>query len=254
MNIAAVKQPTILFKPQNTFRVRWSLYPDTPVPQEEAAGQNPPDGAMIDYYLADKASNVNLEILDAKGKLVRRYSSSDTLYKIPDINIPLYWIRPQQILSADAGSHRFLWDMHYTPLNVPPAYPISAIYMNTAPDATSPWVMPGIYTAKFSADGKTYTQSFEVKMDPRVKTGKKDLQLQHDLSVACYNNILKCKKALEVIADKTSANATELSKYESSFGRIHNSLQDSDWAPTTQMIKAVKETVQAFNKFYSTLK
>jgi len=209
---------------------------------------------MIDYYLDGKASDVSLEILDAKGKLVRKYTSNDTLYKIPKVNIPLYWIRPQQILSTDAGSHRFLWDMHYTPLNVPPAYPISAIYMNTAPGATSPWVMPGIYTARLTADGKTSTQTFEIKMDPRVKTNRKNLQLQHDLSLACYNNILKCKTALNNMADKNSVSAKELSKFEGNFERIHNSLQDSDWPPTTQMIKAAKETELAFNKFYSTLK
>ena len=254
LNNSTAKQPTILFKPQNTFRVRWSMYPDTPVPQEEATGQNPPDGAMIDYYLVDKASDISLEILDAKGKLVRKYSSSDTLYKIPNVNIPHYWIRPQQLLSAEAGSHRFLWDMHYMPLNVPPSYPISAIYLNTAPDQTSPWVMPGIYTARLTVNGKSPTQIFEVKMDPRVKTSKKNMQLQHDLSLLCYNNILKCKKALEAIADKNLPNAKELSKYESSFGRIHNSLQERDWPPTTQMIKAAKETEQAFSKFYSTLK
>ena len=78
--------------------------------------------------------------------------------------------------------------------------------------------------------------------------------MQHDLSVLCYENIFKCKKALETIGDKTSANAKELLKYESSFVSIHNSLQDSDWAPTTQMIKTAKETEQTFNKFYSTLK
>ncbi len=254
LNNSTTSQPTLLYKPQNTFRVRWSMYPDTPVPQEEAAGQNPPDGAMMDYYLAEKASDINLEILDAKGKLVRKYSSGDTLYKIPDVNIPHYWIRPQQVLSADAGSHRFLWDMHYTPLNVPPAYPISAIYQNTAPQETSPWVMPGTYTARLTVNGKSSSQNFEVKMDPRVKASKKDVQLQHDLSLMCYNNILKCKKALENTSDKNSANAKELSKYASNFVSIHNSLQDSDWAPTTQMIKTAKETEQIFNKFYSTLK
>jgi len=186
--------------------------------------------------------------------LVRKYSSGDTLYKIPDVNIPHYWIRPQEKLSAEPGSHRFLWDMHYTLLNVPPSYPISAVYENTAPQETSPWVMPGVYTARLTVDGKTTSQNFEVKIDPRVKTTKKDLQLQHDLSLMCYNNIQKCMKVLETTGDKNSASAKEFIKYQSSFERIHNSLQDSDWPPTTQMINAAKETEQAFNKFYSTLK
>ena len=103
-------------------------------------------------------------------------------------------------------------------------------------------------------DGKITSQNFEVKIDPRVKTTKKDLQLQHDLSLMCYNNIQKCMKVLETTGDKNSASAKEFIKYQSSFERIHNSLQDSDWPPTTQMINAAKETEQAFNKFYSTLK
>ncbi|MDP4262220.1 MAG: glycoside hydrolase [Bacteroidota bacterium] len=180
-------QSTILYKPQTAIRVRWDMWTDTPLPQEEPAGQNPPDGAIIDYYLKEKAQGeVTLEILDAKGMLIRTYSSHDTVYKIPPVNIPLYWIRPVQLLSAEAGSHRFMWDLKYTPLDVPPSYPIAAIYKNTAPAATAPWVMPGTYTVKLTVDGKSFTQSLTVKMDPRVKTSLTDLQKQHDLSLQCY--------------------------------------------------------------------
>jgi photosystem II stability/assembly factor-like uncharacterized protein len=244
---------TILYKPQNAFRVRWCMYPDTPIPQEEPAGQNPPDGAVLNYYLDNNASNISLEILDAKNNVVRKYSSADTLYKIGDVNIPHYWIRPQQILSAAAGSHRFMWDMHYTPLNVPPSYPISATYMNTAPETTSPWVMPSTYTTKLTVDGKVYTQSFQVKMDPRVKTSVKDLQLQHDLSLQCYNNIKQCMKKLET-ANQNSEAAKTLNSFMNKFTSIQNVLQESDWAPTTQMIKAANETVAAFAQFSATLK
>ncbi|WP_204351027.1 hypothetical protein, partial [Serratia marcescens] len=91
--------------------------------------------------------------------------SNDTLYTIPKSNTPDYWIREQQILSGKAGAHRFLWDMHHTPLNEPAAYPIAAIYKNTAPDFTSPWVMPGVYTATLTVNGKTFSKQFRVKMD-----------------------------------------------------------------------------------------
>jgi photosystem II stability/assembly factor-like uncharacterized protein len=246
-------QSTILYKPQNTFRVRWCMYPDTPIPQEEPAGQNPPDGAVINYYLDRNVNNISLEILDTKNNIVRKYSSSDTLYKIGDVNIPHYWIRPQQTLSAAAGSHRFMWDMHYTPLNIPPSYPISATYMNTSPEATSPWVMPGTYTAKLTVDGKVYTQNFVVKMDPRVKTSVKDLQLQHDLSLMCYNNIKKCMKMPEGLNENTEA-AKIVTSFINKFTGIHNVLQESDWAPTTQMVKAAKETAAAFGQFYKPLK
>src|SRR6185436_9412044 len=143
--------------------------------------------AIIDYYLKEKANGlVTLEITDATGKIVRRFRSDDTTYKVGKVNIPLYWIRPQQILSSEAGSHRFLWNMHYAPLNVPVSYPISAVYNNTAPAETSPWVMPGAYTVKLTVNGQTYSQPLVVKMDPRVKTSPQDLQVQHDLSVICY--------------------------------------------------------------------
>jgi photosystem II stability/assembly factor-like uncharacterized protein len=150
------KSEAIFYQPQNPYRVRWNIYTDTPVPQEEAAGQNPPDGAIFDYFLKEKAQGeITLEIFDASGKSVRKFSSNDKPYKIPEVNIPLYWIRPQQILSAEAGSQRFVWDMHYKPLDEPASYPISATYMDTAPDPTSPWVLAGNYTAKMTVNGKT---------------------------------------------------------------------------------------------------
>lgn len=178
-----------IFDDQPTIRVRWNLNPDTPLPPDEPAGQNPPDGAMIDYYLKQEVTGeVTLDIVDNKGKVIRHYSSNDTLYKISEVDIPLNWIRPQQILSAEAGSHRFLWDMHYAPLDLPPSYPISAIYKNTAPQPTSPWVMPGNYTVKLFANGETFSQPLVIKMDPRVKTSLPELQKLHDLALQCYEN------------------------------------------------------------------
>lgn len=251
------------------------MYTDTPVPQEESAGENPPDGTMIDYYLNEKAKEVKLEISISTGgrrDLIRRYTNIDTLYKIGDVNIPHYWIRPQQILSNEPGQHRFLWDMKYAPLNVPPSYPISANYMNTAPDQTAPWIMPGTYIATLTVDGKVYSQTFTIKMDPRVKTSKTSLQLQHDLSLQCYKGRKECMKILDEIRLYRSnlknqiSNADELNKKdklarelentpqgstEPSFGRLNggfasvfSALQDSDMPPTAQLINAVKELNQ----------
>jgi photosystem II stability/assembly factor-like uncharacterized protein len=274
--------PTILYKPQGTYRVRWNLYTDTPVPQEEAAGENPPDGAMIDYYLNEEANDITLEIFKVntgttgrtRASTIRKYSNKDTLYKIGNVNIPYYWIRPQQILSTKDGHHRFLWDMKYDPLNVPPSYPISATYMNTAPDQTSPWVMPGNYIVRLTIDGKIHEQTITIKMDPRVKTPVASLQQQHDLSLQCYDGRKECMNILEeirlyrsqlkaqltnttpVVADEQNKKdkiareleATPQGSTEPSFGRsntgfasVFNILQDSDTPPTTQMINAVKE-------------
>src|SRR5439155_17537447 len=73
-------QAVILFKPQTATRVRWDMWTDTPLPQEEPAGQNPPDGAIIDYYLKDDAREVSLTITDSKGNLIRNFSKHDTMY------------------------------------------------------------------------------------------------------------------------------------------------------------------------------
>ena len=108
------------------------------------------------------------------------------MYTIGDVNIPLYWVRPQVILSGDTGSHRFLWDLHYAPLNLPPNYPISAIYGETAPAYTSPWVMPGRYNVSLMVNGKSYTRPLNVVMDPRVKSSTTDLESQFELSYKCY--------------------------------------------------------------------
>src|SRR5580698_10128623 len=178
---------TILYKTGTAYRVHWNMNTDTPLPQEEPAGQNPPDGAIIDYFLnADAKGVISLEILDATGKVVRTYKSNDAPYEVPPVNIPLYWIRPQQILSAAKGAHRFIWDLHTQPLNLPPSYAIAAIYGQTAPNPTSPWVMPGTYTVKLTVDGKSYTQPLLIKMDPRVKTPVAELKKQYDLSDKCY--------------------------------------------------------------------
>ena len=192
----------ILFTPQTATRVRWNLNTDTPLPQEEPAGQNPPDGAIIDYFLRDKAPGVvKLEILNPSGTVVRTYTSADRAPDVDGVNIPLYWVRPPQILSGAAGAHRFCWDMRYDPVPGAPAnFPISAIYNNTAPDPSAPWVMPGEYEVRLTVNGQTFTKPVQVRMDPRVQTSPDDLQLQHDLAVKCYANRKVCRTNLSAVA------------------------------------------------------
>ncbi len=187
-----------LFRPQTAIRVRWNLNTDTPIPPDEAAGENPPDGAMIDYYIGGNVSApVTLEVLDDKRQLIRSYSSADPV-PTPDplLAIPPYWVRPPQKLSSDVGMHRFLWDFHYMPVpGVAPAYPISAVYLNTAPSPTSPWAMPGNYTVVLTVNGTRYTQPLTVKMDPRVKATISELAEQFTLSKQMYDLWLKLNAA-----------------------------------------------------------
>ena len=199
MQDAIVKSPAHLFKPQTAYRVRWNTNSDTPLPPDEPAGENPPDGAVIDYYVGADNGPVTLEIKDATGALVRRYTSDDPVPADEALlNIPPYWIRPPQKLSAERGTHRFLWDLHYKPVpGVAPNYPIAAVYRNTAPAPTSPWAMPGNYMVVLTVKGKKYEQPLRLVMDPRVKTSSADLQKQFDTSMQMYNSWM----ALSAISD-----------------------------------------------------
>lgn len=247
-------QKAILYKPEQAMRVRWDMNTDTPLPPDEPVGENPPDGAMIAYYLKDKASEVTLDILDRDDHIVRHYSSRDTPYAVPPVNIPLYWVRPQQILSAEAGAHRWLWDMHEQSLNVPPSFSIAAVYENTAPSPTSPWVMPGDYRARLTADGKSYTQRFEVVMDPRVKTAKSVLWQQFELSHKCYKEREQCLIALrelnaaaarlkgsdDTLLKKVTDLQNSFSNINSSLSAVFHHLQEADVKQTTQVIAAAQ--------------
>jgi photosystem II stability/assembly factor-like uncharacterized protein len=186
--------PAFLFKPQTALRVRWNTNTDTPLPPDVPAGENPPEGAIIDYYLGRSVSGaVTLEIRDSGGQIVRRYSSADTVPPPdPALSIPAYWVRPTQTLSAAPGLRRFLWDMHLQPVpGVAPDYPISAVYRNTAPAPTSPWALPGQYTVTLTVGGKSYTQPLVLKIDPRVKTSSADLAQQFELSKQLYEERLR---------------------------------------------------------------
>jgi hypothetical protein len=187
-----------LFAPQVAYRVRWNTNPDTPLPPEEPAGKNPPDGAILNYYLKAAADLVTLEILDDKGKLVRRFSSADRPEPVAEkeLAVPTYWIRPPQTLSAEAGSHRFVWDLHFTPPPGRPSYPISAIYHDTASEPKGPWVLTGQYRVRLTVGGKTQEQPLTVKMDPRVKTPPADLVRQFEMSMQCYEGMQQADEAL----------------------------------------------------------
>ena len=158
-----------LFTPAPAFRIQRDTYTDTPLPPDEPAAANPPDGAAIDYYLAHASSApVTLEILDARGQLVRKFSSTDkpeaTEEELKKQLIPLYWLRPFQSLSTDAGMHRWVWDLHYpAPDSTRHEYPISAIPGDTPRLPLGPTALPGTYTARLTADGKNYTASFTVE-------------------------------------------------------------------------------------------
>ncbi len=197
--------PAHLYKPETAIRVRWDMNTDTPLPPDEPASRNPPDGAIFDYYLAASPSSpVTLEIHDSAGALVRRYSSDDAEPPVdPMLAIPAYWVRPAQSLPNAPGMHRFLWDMHYTPIagggGRGGGYAMQAIAHDTPLSINSIWAAPGRYTVKLTVDGKSYMQPLTLKMDPRVKTPPLGLQQQFTLSKAIYGDLLAAEKTMEEI-------------------------------------------------------
>ena len=202
---------TRLLKPQLAFRTRWNTNTDTPLPPDEPAGENPPSGAMVDYSLGNDASGpVTLEIEDANGNLVRRYASTDPMpTPDPKLKVPRYWLRPPQVLSAEPGLHRFLWDLHGQPLaEVQPRYPMTAVEHETAPQSTAPWVLPGEYSVSLTSSGKSFTQALMVKMDPRVKAAAVDLAQQFSASLT----LVELRRQLEPIGKSYDEAVGQLNK------------------------------------------
>jgi photosystem II stability/assembly factor-like uncharacterized protein len=199
LNAKVAAAPVHLFRPQTAYRVRNNLNHDTPLPPEEPAGKNPPDGAIINYHIRTAADTVALEILDSKGQLVRRYSSADKPEVVDEkeLNIPTYWIRPPQPLSGAAGSHRFVWDLHYPPPEGGRRmYSMTAIYHDTPSHPLGPWVPAGNYVVRLTAGGATQEQPLTVKMDPRVKTPAEALAQQFELSMQCYASARQARGVL----------------------------------------------------------
>jgi photosystem II stability/assembly factor-like uncharacterized protein len=194
--------PAHLFQPAPAYRVRRSTYTDTPLPPDEPAGQNPPNGAIIDYYLAQPASGaVTLEILDAQGKVVRRYASTDkpepTEEELKKQLIPLYWIRMPQALSAGRGAHRWVWNLHYaTPLATHYSYPISAVPHDTPRVPQGPRALPGQYTVRLTVNGQSYTAPLTVKMDPRLKTPAAGLEQQFQMETRLPSMMTQAAEAV----------------------------------------------------------
>ncbi|HYR77531.1 MAG TPA: hypothetical protein VEM96_17075 [Pyrinomonadaceae bacterium] len=159
------KAPAYLFRPADAFNLPQSSDNGTPMPRDEPLAENPPYGAMIDYYLKSNAAGpVMLEILDPSGVVIRRYRSDDKYPAVDPnaLNIPVFWVRAPEPLSTNTGMHRWIWDLR------PTAPPRQAGGGGGFGRGVAN-VLPGTYTVKLTVDGKSYIQQLGVKMDPRSK-------------------------------------------------------------------------------------
>ncbi len=170
MTADLANQQAILFRPRAGIRVQSNINQDTPFPPEVPHGKNPPQGVVVDYFLKRSAQNVQLQILDAKGSVVRSYSNAPIKpLDQPLPPAPAFWARPSRPLPETAGEHRVSWDMRYA---TPPALffdqSSGAVPEDTSFVPEGPMALPGNYTVKLTVDGTSYTQSVLLKQDPRL--------------------------------------------------------------------------------------
>ena len=184
-NIAS--EPAHLFKPGDAVRMRRNVGADTPFPPEVPHALNPPEGAIVDYWLASApSSDITLDVLDASGTVVRHLTSAPGA-PVPEAKYPPepnFWLAPPFSLPKNAGENRTNWDLRY---DSPPAFShqfdINANPGLTPPSPQGALVLPGTYTLKLTVDGKTYSQTVNVKNDPRSPATMEALRAQHALQV-----------------------------------------------------------------------
>ncbi len=229
---AAAGESAHLFRPQTALRWRASLNTDTPLPPDEPAGENPPEGALLDYWLKAPAKDVRLEILDGAGKVVRSFDSQDHPAPVDpaSLNVPAFWIQPPQPLSAAAGLHRFVWDLRLAP---PPAFhhepTMAAIPGRTPMEPRGPLVLPGAYRVRLTVDGRAFVQPLDLRMDPRVRTSNAGLAAQYDLGRRLSEAMARSFRSA---ASAPPAEARDLRRLNGELGALLVLTQQADVAPT----------------------
>ncbi len=234
-----------LLKPAIAVRMRSGTNDPTPWPPELPAGENPPVGGTIDYYVGSAVHDtLKLEIVNAAGRVVRTYSSADPVLnpdpardpeaythvcqqnpKAPDCNLPLYWPAPTAALPTSPGMHRVNWDLRFDPV-VNQREDLAedesgngAVPHRTFPAMDAPWAPPGAYTVRLSAGGKRYEQPLTLKLDPRVTTPAAGLAQLSSLSTEMYDNARAARAAYararalrDQLQHGNGANATALAE------------------------------------------
>ena len=243
----AANAPAYLFKPSVASRARWDNTQDTPLPPELKVGDNPPEGAIIDYYLESPASGtVTLTITDAAGATIREFTSVAPPPDTTMANVPEYWLAPPAVLPTSAGMHRVNWDLRYPD---PPTlnygysgnlldYREYTLSWHALPGQTprttlaGPMVLPGAYTAKLRVNGQTYTQRFDVVPDPRVPASPAALAAQFRLQQRIVAGITATYQAFNVIqqvrsqasAQPVEAALNEIANGPAGLGAAHRDL------------------------------
>ena len=216
-----------LYKPAKAIRVTPEGFSGTPFPVEEPKAKNPPNGAIIDYYFKSApAGEVTLEILDAKNQVVRRFSTEDRAPEAPrrPQAIADAWIQPPARLTANAGMNRFVWDLGYAP--------------------PGPRALPGTYTVRLTAAGRTYTQPLEVVLDPRARVSAADLQKRFDLSLSASRELARAAEARRRLG---SSAARELATITGELNSALSVSESADRIPPAQAYTVFEQAKRALD-------
>jgi hypothetical protein len=266
---------TQLLPPATVIRARWDNDQDTPNPPETPAGENPPDGAILDYFLKTAATGeaTTLTIFDSGGgAIIRRFSTNDKEPELPLPNVPGYWFAPPARLPAAAGMNRFVWDLRTAPpKTLPYSYggdlleyteytlPDHAIPGNTPrQQPVGPLVPPGQYTIELAVNGHTYRQTLTIRQDPRIPVPDSDLAEQWRLeqrimrgmeeSYAAYFEMAALRKSSKDEAAKSQFDAVikgtrkapGVGPINRDLSRMCTALQSGDIRPSDTIAKAVE--------------
>ena len=273
--IGSLREPateTRLYPPPAAVRARWDNNQDTPKPLETPAGENPPDGAILDYFLKTAATDAELVISDESGTEVRRFSTRDKPPVLPLPNVPSYWFAPDNPLPAAAGRNRFIWDLRTAPPQTLPysfggevlEYTEYTLAEHAIPGNTprrqplGPLVLPGKYTLALTVGGQTYRQTLTIRQDPRVPVADADLREQWAweqkalaamaTTYQAYLDAVAAQKATTSEAAKKpfdalirgTAKAPGFGPLNRDFGRILAGLQSGDIRPSNTTVEALE--------------
>jgi photosystem II stability/assembly factor-like uncharacterized protein len=189
------KKDVHLYTPQTAYRMQNPGGEDRPK-KPVLTGQNPPPGAVIDFFVKDvPKGETAIEILDAQGQVIRKYSSLKTqvLDEPPDPDDK----KPEKEIKVEAGLNRFIWDLRYEEANRVPGYYL----WEYNGGAQGPLALPGKYQVRLTVDGKSQTVPLELKLDPRVQVSQADLEKQFNLLLQVREQLNRVYTAVNQIED-----------------------------------------------------
>ncbi len=199
-NDEVATKDTFLYTPATAYRIQAGAGGEHQHPSKRVA-QNPPAGAVIYYYLKDAPKHeveTKIEILDASGKVIRKYSSAeyDTLEEPPGPDDK----KPEKQLKPEAGLNRFVWNLRYEEARHVPGYYL----WEYGAGAQGPVAVPGHYQVRLTVGGETQTAGFDLKLDPRVKVSQADLEAQLKLLLQTRDELSRVYDTVNQMQDVRS--------------------------------------------------